>query len=649
MVPRIGLRAILKKALTVVAVFYLILTVTFIVVQASPPRPVLMGPPPDSIDRANAWRIAEDLRLNDSLAVQYIDFLSDMTRGDLSLSLTGDEVSGILADCGIGTVFLLLSVLLLSVLVGAPVSMYLSRRRSRSSAKVLSMLFIVITAVPVSGLGIVLLLLDPWSAAQAATATGAEVLHLPASDLQGWASMLSMVQSSGIPLLAALVPTLGMYVVLFSHVEGGMSGTRAPHSKATPLGMIREYVATVLGPAMPLPLFFVSWAMCCVIAAETACSFGGLGTVLWYAALHLDLAVLRATVVAISVVVLVTILSVQFMMWSASHRTGAAASSQSFVPSAATGRSNHLGLWRFIRDDALVFVKGVFGSYRRSKAGMAALVTTALLCALALLAPNIATVEDPGLDMNSDDVLLPPSFEPSEATGIVHLFGTDILGRDLYSMILSSVGATMLLLGVVFAVSMVTYLSMGWLRRASASVGTRARGLSGQLFKIVSLVFLSIPIVVLIFCLKISSFTSFEPVVTASVFALVMSLWGWELLITSGGRDVSAGRDSERSHSTRMVLADSLRASKLTVLVAMPAFTVLPLWFSSDAGLFTLMQSIFEWAAPTSSWWTVVFPVAWLVLLTVSAYVILDVIEKSIRRPDPTIVPGVSVRAATDG
>jgi hypothetical protein len=178
---------------------------------------------------------------------------------------------------------------------------------------------------------------------------------------------------------------------------------------------------------------------------------------------------------------------------------------------------------------------------------------------------------------------------------------------------------------------MAAYLSVGWLRGASANVPTRVRGPSRQLLRIVSLVFLSIPLVVLIFCLKISSYNSFGPVATASAFALVMSLWAWELIVPPRGRDVSAGRDPGRNHSTRIVIADALRASKLAVLVIMPALTIFSLWNSQDAGLFYLVGWASEWVVSTSSWWIVVFPVACLLLLAVSAYVVIDALEGSVR------------------
>ncbi|MCU0860427.1 MAG: hypothetical protein MUE55_07585, partial [Thermoplasmata archaeon] len=442
-VARIGPVAILKKGLTVVAVFYLILTVIFIAIRVSPSGATHMLPPPAGpYVSADEWRIVEDLRLNYSLAMQYIDFLSDTTRGDLSISLTGDEVSDILPDYAAGTIFLLLSVLLLSVVIGTPISMHLSRGQDRLSARTISVLSILIAAIPASGLGVLLLLMNPMSAAETATMTDADILRQPIFHWHSWTSMVSMVRSSGIPLLGALVPTLGMYILLFHRGRGGMARAPASPPAATHPRGIRAYVTTVLGPTMPLPLFFVSWAMCCVIAAENSCSFDGLGTMLWYAANHGDPAVMTAAVVAMSTIVLVTILSVQFVVWFASHGACATGDSQSFPPSAAAGPPSHPARRHLGMDEVLAFVRGVLVSYRRSKPGMTAMAVFALLCVLALLAPRIVTLEDPWLDVNRDDALLPPSVEPSEATGIVHIFGTDILGRDMYSMVLLSIGAT---------------------------------------------------------------------------------------------------------------------------------------------------------------------------------------------------------------
>ena len=68
----------------------------------------------------------------------------------------------------------------------------------------------------------------------------------------------------------------------------------------------------------------------------------------------------------------------------------------------------------------------VWQKIRSDRAAMAGLVTVVLICLAALLAPWIAPYAEDYQDANA--LLLSPSFE--------HLFGTDRLGRDLFSRVL---------------------------------------------------------------------------------------------------------------------------------------------------------------------------------------------------------------------
>jgi len=634
---------ILKKVLTVVAVFYLILSVNFLVFRAIPSHQPQYMTDGGEYHASGYWPVIADLRLNDSMAVQYLDYLYDATRGDFSVTFaTGTEISDLLPPYVLCTVFLLVLVVLLSVLLGAPIARYIDKARGRRPTKTLSALAVVVAALPAFGFALMLLLLNDTTPTPSTLTLDADIL-IQRLSWDSWTSATDMIMSSGVPLLAALVPTLGMYVVLCKHGWSGSSGIPGSSPPRDSPRSVRRYLAAVYGSATPMPLFFISWAMCCVVAADIACSFNGLGTLIREAFSRNESVVVAAAALASSMITFAAILVVQLLVWFATRH--ASVNVDGHDPAAfgtmITSRgpaSRRIG-WR----DVTAFARSVIGRYRRSKVGLVALAVLVVMCAAAVLAPTISTVENPWQATDEDAVLLPPSIEPSDTTGVVYLLGTDFLGRDMYSLVLYGVGAPILALFVVFAVSVTTYLFIGWLGRTSTRLPTRGRTLLAPLPRIVSMTSLSVPVVVLMISLRYNRYDLFGVILLAAALALSMSLWGWELMtVLSMRREAPDGQAQVKMPGNRLILADAMRASKLSVLVALPALMSLHLWYSSDAGLFSLVTraaGATNWSvgmeAGTSCWWIVVPPVACMMLLTISAYTVIDVLEGLVRgRPE---------------
>lgn len=295
----------------------------------------------------------------------------------------------------------------------------------------------------------------------------------------------------------------------------------------------------------------------------------------------------------------------------------------------------------------VTFTRRVVGGYRKSKVGLCAATVLILMCAVAMMAPSLSTVDDPWNAYDLEAASLPPSVEPSNATGVVYLLGTDILGRDVYSMMLYGIDTPITVLIVVFVASVTAYIAIGWLGRASSKLSTRGRSLLAPLPGIVSLTVLSVPVVILLPALRYGRYDLFGIALLAVVLAISMSLWGWEAMtVPAKRRDVLSGQDLVRSPGNRMLLADALRASKLSVLVALPVFVSLRMMFLPEAGLFELVQ----WAdstllhvpgteTGTTYWWLIVPPVACMLLLSVSAYATVHVLEMSVRASSEGTTP----------
>ena len=90
--------------------------------------------------------------------------------------------------------------------------------------------------------------------------------------------------------------------------------------------------------------------------------------------------------------------------------------------------------------------------FKGNKLGFAGLVILIAFLAIAILAPVMSTVPDPNdtgnyePNQSGDEWInpLPPSFDPSPYTGLRHPWGTDHVGRDVYSMTLYGCRASLI-------------------------------------------------------------------------------------------------------------------------------------------------------------------------------------------------------------
>jgi ABC-type dipeptide/oligopeptide/nickel transport system permease component/ABC-type dipeptide/oligopeptide/nickel transport system permease subunit len=570
--------------------------------------------------------------MNDSLAVQYLDYLHDAIRGDFSVSFTGIEVNDILPPYLIGTVFLLLVVVLVSVLVGGPIVSLLSRRKGQRSSWASSLTSVALASLPVTGFAMMVLLLYNGLTGQ----NYAAIIHR-AAWWHSWSSAVDLVQSSVMPLLVSLVPTLGMYLVLSSYAQSGERGGVVEASVRPRTTGLRRYYAAVIGAAVGTPLFFVSWAMCCVLMAEIACEFDGLGSLMLMTINWGDYPVFAVAVLASSLVTFAAILSFRLMRWLVARRAVDPIDNHNHPTAAVT--PDPPGAPRSMRTRAkeiAAFARSILGGFRRSRAGVSDLALFGILCATAVLAPYIAPVESPWDAVDFDAGLLPPSVEPSEITGIVHLLGTDTAGRDVLSLLLYGSGVTILAVVIVFVVSMTAYLSLGWLRVACAKAPKRAMAMARPVRDAVGMAFLSVPVFVAIFCLTSDDLYRFDVATMAVALAILTALWGWELMpVIAEKSQEPFNHVRDGRPGGRIILADALRSSKLPVLITLPVLAAIPFWDSSDAGLFYLTHKATRFAVDHSCWWIVVPLVVYMLLLTVSAYTVIDVLEGLVRgRPE---------------
>ncbi len=106
-------------------------------------------------------------------------------------------------------------------------------------------------------------------------------------------------------------------------------------------------------------------------------------------------------------------------------------------------------------------------TFRSNILGFSGFVMLLAFLVMALFAPVLVTVQepkDPAMyepESLTQDNPAPPSWDPSDITGLRHIFGTDNIGRDVYSMTIFGARASLLVGFAATFISMVLGASVG--------------------------------------------------------------------------------------------------------------------------------------------------------------------------------------------
>jgi peptide/nickel transport system permease protein len=152
-------RYLLERLTSSVLVLFLVVTITFFMIQVAPGGlSILMSP---DMPPAEAARIARNLGLDQPPHVQYFNWISNFLRGDLGNSLTygGRSVLGMVLERLPATLVLGLSSALLALLIGIPVGIYAARNQNTWGDQIMSFLSFLGLATPNFWLGIMLIVL----------------------------------------------------------------------------------------------------------------------------------------------------------------------------------------------------------------------------------------------------------------------------------------------------------------------------------------------------------------------------------------------------------------------------------------------------------------------------------------------------------
>lgn len=141
-----------------VAIVWAVVTLTFLFIHLAPGAP-LCGEGDRPVDPDVCRRMAEQFGLDRPLPAQYLQYLANVARGNLAMSLTQRRpVAAVLADAIPPTLLLAGTALAIDFLLGVAIGIYQAMRRNRFADVALGQATLFLYSVPTFWLGLGLVL-----------------------------------------------------------------------------------------------------------------------------------------------------------------------------------------------------------------------------------------------------------------------------------------------------------------------------------------------------------------------------------------------------------------------------------------------------------------------------------------------------------
>ncbi len=604
----LGTLVLCRIAVFFISVF-LILNVLFMLVFMFD-GPVFRYPPVIEQGITPGQILADELKLDESKAAQYVNFMGRMLSGEYFTSLGVHRyvsISDFIYEDAFTTGVHFAAVVMLSLAAGAMYSYLASRWSKGCAGKAMFALAMVVAVTSI------------WAAFYVVLRVMEEL------DVRPFTEGISMNVIS-----CSFFPVAGASVFVFERVVRSLSadrdGTITSHT-------FRAISRPELTGVMP---FLIAYTMMTVLIAEVVFRSEGIGFTSFDSLYSMDVLV---TVVCVHVIgaMLLTIFLLMDMVFLYARFRGAESRGQDPVPEGGSSGGLFPG---FTRESIARFAR----SYAKSKTGIIALVGLAILFVVSLMAPLLATVEDPYLydNLEPNDIPNdwrnphPPSLSPSPYTDFVHPLGTDHVGRDIYSMLLyDSMGS----LSVVLLLAVLALVT-GTLAEASRVLLGKHYSLltkpGGWLAWAAADAFLAAPIFLLIFLSRLTDY--FDVLVLLFIMAWVWAPLGKAAatgLLIFDGKDEAHGRPRHRIDAR--ALGRVVHISKFCVL-----FVCMSLVSTAGIVLFRswvelrwadMVLNAYEFGALYSdSWWMLIPPVVMIGLVATLMFVALDRAERILDR-----------------
>jgi peptide/nickel transport system permease protein len=197
--------ALLKRLLGALILFWLVVSITFVLVHLAPGDATALLVPPDA-SPADAALLRARLGLDAPIGIQYGRWASSIVRGDLGTSFaTGRPVASVLADALPVSVALGGLSLLLSFVIGTAVGAVQAVRRGGRVDHLLTVATTTVYAAPSFWLALALVALFTYGAARwgfpAALRLPAFGMRDPAGEATGVAALLDLARHAVLPVV----------------------------------------------------------------------------------------------------------------------------------------------------------------------------------------------------------------------------------------------------------------------------------------------------------------------------------------------------------------------------------------------------------------------------------------------------------------
>jgi peptide/nickel transport system permease protein len=196
---------IARRLAGAVVLFWLVVTLVFVLVRMAPGDPAEFLVPPTATAH-DAARLRADLGLDRPLAVQYARWAEAVVRGDLGESFASRQpVSRLLFDAAPVSFALGGVSLLLTFLLGVPLGMVQASRRGRALDRLATVLTTAVYAAPTFWIALALVAVFTYGAATLGLPPALRLpafgLRTPGGALHGWTGLLDLARHAVLPVV----------------------------------------------------------------------------------------------------------------------------------------------------------------------------------------------------------------------------------------------------------------------------------------------------------------------------------------------------------------------------------------------------------------------------------------------------------------
>ena len=305
---------LIRRLVGALAVIWLVLTLTFLLVRAAPGDPAALLIPPGA-SAQDVQRMRAELGLDRPLAVQYARWSAGLLRGDLGESFAlRRPVRTVIADALPISIGLGAASLLLTFLIGVPVGMIQARRRGSAVDRALTVASVAVYAAPSFWLALALVGVFTYGAAMWGFPSWIRLpafgVETPGAMLAGGARLSDIIRHSILPVgILALIGAAGIARYARTSIADMMREDFVRTARAKGASERRIDYRHVLATILPTLIVLFALALPGVVAGsvfvESVFSWPGMGKTMLTAINARDYPlVMGATVVYAAVVVL---------------------------------------------------------------------------------------------------------------------------------------------------------------------------------------------------------------------------------------------------------------------------------------------------------------------------------------------------------